>query len=92
MATILYANGNKRDVEPKNGTDFTLEELHEIVDGYIEVVSLGNGQILVLDEEGKLKEKKPNYYATKIASQARAIDIFDWIVGDVLLCGNDEVK
>ena len=35
MAKIYRTNGDVENVEPKNGTDFQLEELSAIVGGYI---------------------------------------------------------
>ena len=65
----------------------TLEELQEIVGGYIEIVTSKNGDAdIVMDEEGKLKNKNINVYATQLW-QGR--DIRDWddvICGDVVVC------
>ena len=38
----------------------TLEALQKLVGGYIEVVSIGRGLLLVLNEEGKLRGMKEN--------------------------------
>lgn len=38
MAKIIYTDGREVDVTPKNGTDFSLEELQEVVGGYIEII------------------------------------------------------
>ena len=43
-------------VEIKND----LKELQTIVGGYIEIVGFNPGLLLICDEEGKLKGKKPN--------------------------------
>ena len=76
-------------VEPKNGTDFSLEELQKIVGGYIEVLRLGSEQIMVLNEEGKLYGLGVNDKATVLAVTAGYADI---IVGDVLVCPKEMVK
>ena len=55
IAQIIYADGRVTPFKPKNGTDFSLEELKEVVGGYIEIFDLHNGQILVVNVEGKLK-------------------------------------
>lgn len=72
------------DVEPNNGSDFSLEELNKFVDGFIEVVWLPNGKLMVVNEEGQLKRLIPNPVASIIARQM--------IVGDVLLCDEVQVK
>lgn len=51
MATLIKADGTRTEIQPKNGTDFKLEELQEYVDGYIEIVNLRNGEILVINED-----------------------------------------
>ena len=53
MATLIKADGTRTEIQPKNGTDFKLEELQAYVDGYIEIVNLRNGEILVINEDGK---------------------------------------
>ena len=46
----------------------TLKAFQEVVGGYIEVINLGNGLIGVIDEEGRIKDKKANidYYGSDI--------------------------
>lgn len=92
MATILYADNTCTDVRPKNGKDFKLEELSKIVGGYIEIVNLRNGKILVINEEGKLENLPENAPATNIARHAGVIFTDDYIVGDVLYCDENQVK
>jgi hypothetical protein len=90
MAQIIKSNGQTTEVAPKNGTDFSLEELKAIVDGWIEIVNLRDGRLLCLDEEGKLKGKERNHVATDIYRQAFP-QCKDFIVGDVLLCNEDQI-
>lgn len=89
MAKIYRTNGDVENVEPKNGTDFQLDELSSIVGGYIEVLYLDDKEILICDEEGKLKGYPLNVRATDIV---RSCGISDYIVGDVLICKTGEVK
>lgn len=90
MAQIIKTTGEVIEVAPKNGTDFSLEELKTIVDGWIEIVNLRDGRLLCLDEEGKLKGKERNHVATDIYRQAFP-QCKDFIVGDVLLCNEDQI-
>lgn len=90
MAKILKVDGSVIDVEPKNGTDFELQELHDIVDGYIEIVRLNNEQIMVVNEEGKLYGLDFNANATNIMRNNIATN--DYVVGDALICDNSQVK
>lgn len=53
-----------------------LETLQYIVDGYIEVVQLGCDILAIVDEEGKLKGKEPNYWLPN----------GDCLVGTIIFC------
>lgn len=91
MAAIIKVNGETTDVRPKNGTDFSLEEMKEIVGGYIEVLFLEGGDLMVVNEDGKNQNLPLNTEATEIIDG----DIYydgDVIVGDVLLCGRNQIK
>lgn len=90
MATIYKAHGEVIEIEPKNGTDFSLSELQAIVSGYIEIISLADGRLIVLNEEGKLHGLAINWNATKIYRESFYTD--DFIVGDVLICNDDQIK
>lgn len=87
---IITSDGDVREVEPKNGTDFTLEELQRIVDGNVEIIDIGYNQIMCMDEEGKIHGKHVNVLATMYASGHLFGD--DVIVGDVLVCNSMMVK
>ena len=90
-AQIIYADGRVTTFKPKNGTDFSLEELQNVVGGYIEILDLHNGQIMVVNEEGKLKGLPVNTIATE-AYCMRFQSYFGLIVGDVVLCNKEMVK
>lgn len=91
MATLIKADGTRTEIQPKNGTDFKLEELQEYVDGYIEIVNLRNGEILVINEDGK-DRYDTNKTATELAHQHNALFPGDYIDGDVVLCKDEEVQ
>ena len=90
MAQIIKTNGEIIDVEQKNGKDFKLRELQKIVDGYIEIVWLPNGKIMVLNEDGKSRELETNIEATRI--YYNVFGYTDIIVGDVLICDANQVE
>lgn len=89
MAKIYKTNGEIVEVSPKNGTDFKCEELHEIVGGYFEMVYLPKGNLMVVNEEGKIMGLPVNNNATDIVLQNGISDI---IAGDVLICKLKEIK
>lgn len=90
MAKIYKMNGEVLYIEPKNGENFSLEELQKIVRGYIEILPLDDDEIMVLNEEGKCKNLGINLMATSLMLCAGYRH--DFIVGDVLVCRSDEVK
>lgn len=53
MATLIKTDGSKLEIQPQNGLDFQLDELQKFVDGYIEIINLHNGDILVINDNGK---------------------------------------
>ena len=89
-AILIKANGEVSFVTPRNGTDFQLDELYEILKcELIEIVRAPKNKecIFVVDEEGKLTRKKFNAVATKMYHFED-----DYIVGDVLYCRNEMIK
>ena len=88
-ATVLKATGECINVKPKNGTDFSLDEAQKVVGGFIEVIHLSSTQLMIVNEEGKLRNLPYNYQASLIAYMARKADA---IVGDVLVCDINQFK
>lgn len=91
MAKLYKVNGEIVEVEPENGSDFSLEELRSFVDGYIEVAHLDNERIMVINEEGKIKGLPYNENATAEYNRAMGYKA-DYIVGDALVCGKAQIK
>lgn len=89
MAKLIKSNGEITEVKPKKGKFFSLEELQGYVGGYIEFVGL-NGDIMVVNEEGKLNDLPYNEKATKFFQFVHG-DI-DVIVGDVLIASQKEIN
>lgn len=70
-----------------NITD-TLEELQNIVGGYIETFPfspLGGNLLIILDEEGKLKDKEVNL---EVTSRGETVDV---IVGTIIIVKNNPI-
>ncbi|MBQ2389610.1 MAG: DUF3846 domain-containing protein [Clostridia bacterium] len=78
----IMANGT---VEKTDCENITLDYLQSEVDGYIETLRIkdapGRCLIMIIDEEGKLKNKPVNELAGDIAY----IRFDDYIVGDVVI-------
>ena len=84
MATFITVEEGVTEVQPENGTDFTLEELQKFVGGYIQVVRLEGSQRMVVNEEGLIIPLLFNKLATELAGQ--------FSVGNVLVIENDQMK
>ena len=89
MAKLILTDGTVKDVFPENGTHFSLKELQSFVEGYIEIVFLGD-DIMVVNEEGKLNGLPYNVAATDYMKANSRYD--DFIVGNALVCKRSEVK
>ena len=93
MATLFKTDGTIKTVEPKNGTDFTLEELKEMVNGYIETVPTKDGShLIVVNEEGKLEGLSYNANATVYVGENTYLAKDDYIVGNMLVCKVQEIQ
>ena len=83
QAFLYKCDGEIVPVLPKNGISFTLKELSNFVKGYVQIISLKDGRLMVLNEEGKIANFKVNNTATNLAKEILFQD--DYIVGDVLV-------
>lgn len=92
-AKIYKQSGRVAKVTPSNGKHFTLTELQCLVGGYIEIVHLGNEEVMVIREDGKMcQDTEINHSATRIAREKQAIWAHDCIVGNALVCPSEMVK
>lgn len=90
-AKLYKTTGEIIDVVPENGKYFSLIEMQTFVGGYIEILRLNNGTVMVLDEEGKLKQKSLNLKANEVFQEVFKLSN-DYIVGDVLICDRKLVR
>ena len=84
MTEIIKTDGTRQPVQPANGSDFTLEEMQAIVGGY-------GSTTMVVNEEGKLIPLSLNLEASRIF-RAHHPASKDFIVGDVLVCNNNQIR
>ncbi len=86
MATLYRPDGTAKEYPPPtDGFSYSLAELKAAIGGgHLEFLGLGDGRLMVFDEEGKLKGFPINEAATLLA-QPR-LGPGDYLVGDVLVC------
>ena len=89
-AKIVYPDKDSVDYTPKNGTTFELEEMQEIVGGYIEIIRLNDGRIIIVNEEGLLQGLPVNIEATNILRRDHSTT--QYIVGNAIVCDAEMVE
>ena len=89
-AKIIYTDKEAEDYTPKNGKTFGLTEMQEIIDGYIEPIRLNDGRMIIVDEDGKSKDKAVNIPATNILRRDHYTT--DYIVGTAIVCDADMIE
>ncbi len=86
VKSVLYhPSGARQEVSPKDGRFFSYEELRDFVGGMIEIVSLDNGLLMVVNEEGKLLNLPSNMAATVLFNAGERL-WYDEIAGSALVC------
>lgn len=89
-ARIIYTDKEAEEYTPKNGKTFALTEMQEIVGGYVEPIRLNDGRMIIVDEDGKSKNKAVNIPATNILRRDHFTT--DYIVGTAIVCDADMVE
>lgn len=96
-AYVLQYDGQKLEAKPRpRGTDlnpdtFQLEQMQDIVGGYIEIVRLTEDVLMVVNEEGKCEGLPYNKEATALFRKCFPKS-GDFIVGNVLVCDSSMVE
>lgn len=79
----LYKVGEKpQTISPKNGRKFELEEVWDLIGGYVEMWELGHGAIMLWDEDGDPKGLSLNVEASRIAGFP--------VVGIAIVCARNQ--
>ena len=89
-AKIIYTDKEAEDYTPKNGKTFEFDELKGIVGGHFEIVWLNDGRMIIVDEDGKSKNKAVNIPATNILRRDHYTT--DYIVGTAIVCDADMIE
>jgi hypothetical protein len=91
MAELIVAQGATTTVFPQD-TIFTLKEIYSLLNcNLVQIISLNDGRIMWLDEEGKFKPHFFNSTATRLLHESGGMDD-DYIAGDVLITSQDEIQ
>ena len=86
-AYLFKADGDSEDIRPEDEVGgFELSRIQEIVGGYVELISVdpcgvcgsNSKMVMLVNEEGKLKELPKNYMASAVANMD--------IVGNSVYC------
>jgi len=86
MAMLLKVNGTNKQVYPENQTNFSLQELYDLIEcTAVERVPLSRIHEMWIDEEGKITGKEENIQATAIL-YASYPGTKNYIVGNALIC------
>lgn len=86
---IIKANGERIHDEPRLRR---LEELQEAVGGCLEHIQLPGGRHLLCDEDGKMKGRPRNGYATEEFAEVAGLRSYDCFVGDIVILEPDEME
>ncbi len=79
--TLLTTDNEKKDLEIN---DF--HALYGVIDtDLLQVINISKTECMIVDEEGKHKNKAINEYACEIFHGAGG-SLFDFIVGDAVIC------
>lgn len=80
-ATLSKADGTRKEITPENGKTFNLREIQTAVGGCFEFIGIqGGAEIMLLNDEGRLRGLPLNEWASELAGQQ--------IVGDVIVCSH----
>ena len=90
MTYVITERGGIEDASPKNGSAYTVDEMQDIVGGYIDIADVGSG-IRVFDIDGMEKGKIFNSKATAMLKQHDE-DSTTLIAGNVLFCTREMIR
>lgn len=74
------------EISGHDESELDYERLKELVGGYVESIDLADPYIMILDEEGKVKQKPQNNVATLMMLSN---DYPDYAAGDVVICRSE---
>ncbi len=95
VVTIIHPDGSEQTANVHS--DIALAEMQKLVNGYIEVLALADGRVMVVNEDGLLLKLPVNAKATELfgasrrgAEQRKAGEKWvDCVVGTVVVCAGE---
>lgn len=91
MAILLRPNEAQQEIVPEYGDKVQFEQMKELVEGHVARYYLGNGMLLIFDEDAQQKGLPVNADATKILQKAfKGTD--NVLAGPVIYANRKEVK
>lgn len=91
-AECIYLKTDKtKETVVFKGSHASLEEMQELVGGYIELIYLNDNNVIVVNEDGKQNDLPYNELATSEAI-ARNEDFEDFIVGNAILINRNFIQ
>jgi len=82
----------KSDGSEGNWDLFRLAELQKAVGGYVEVIKLPNNKVMLVNEEGKIRNLPINEKATMFVKAEMQGAFSDDIRGDVIVCNVGDIE
>ena len=89
-AKIIYTDKEAEDYTPKNGKTFGKTEMYGIVEGFVDIIRLNDGRVIIVDSQGKALNKAVNIPATNILRRDHYTT--DYIVGTAIVCDADMIE
>ena len=89
-ATLYTPNGGEKDIISKVRNKLSLEEMQKLVGGYIEIVRLNDGRIIIVNEDGLSLNLPVNIEATNILRRDHSTT--QYIAGNAIVCDADMVE
>lgn len=85
MAILYKPDGDAQLVLPKNVKRFTLQEMQQIIGGYVRGIKLGDDRAMLIDEDGLAKQLPPNKFASLMFASRIGTPNAPVLVGPVLI-------
>lgn len=78
------------NINPKNGTDFTLEEVYKYVGSPVQLLDISENEYALINEEGKIRDMEYNSLATELLDGILLPG--DYIVGNMMIVDKSQFK